>query len=146
MAGLRPLACGRRAKPRLKPTHSPLRCFPAWSSKEVDTTDLCEATPKPGDFGFDLRPTVFGERSPGKLGFNLPGRFRDLSVVGISCGVEGSLDLVVAQAFDEPRFAERCFASFFDDLPKHPLEVLSSVIGVRKGVDGVLDGDGAKRL
>src|SRR5437667_511075 len=141
VAGLRPLACGRRAKPHLKAAHAPLRCFAAWSSKEVDTTDLCEATPKPSNFGFDLRPTVFGECSPGKLGFKLPGRFGDLSVVGISRGVEGSLDFLVAQAFDEPRLAERRFASLLDNLPKHPLEVLSGVLGVWKGVDGVLDCD-----
>src|SRR5260370_36136245 len=119
---------------------SPLRRYAPWCSKEVDATALGEATPEPGHFGLQLRPAVFRDCTPGKLGCELPRSFADLSIVRISRRVEQPLHLLIAQAFDEARLAERRLAALLDDLPKRPLEVLSGVIGVRQGVDGVLDG------
>src|SRR5262249_48280069 len=54
--------------------------------------------------------------------------------------------LVVGQAVDEARFAERRLPSFFLDLAQHPLEIFPSLVGVRERIDGVLERDGAERL
>src|SRR5262245_27644187 len=141
-----PLLCARRSKPRLEAAHASFGCLTTWSSKEIDATDLSEATSEFSDFSLDLGSTVFGDCAAGKLGFELPGRIGNLSVVRISRSVEGSLHLLVAQAFDETRLAERRFAALLDDLPKHPLEVLTGLIGIWQRVDRVLDGHSAERL
>src|SRR5262245_25692009 len=95
LAAFLPLDCVRRPKPRLQAAHSPLRRFTPWSTKEVDTADLCEAPPEPSYLGLDLRATGVPECSPGKLGLELPGRRGDLRVVGVSRSVEGSLHRLV---------------------------------------------------
>src|SRR5262249_53942076 len=118
---------GRRPEARLEIAHSALGCFAARRGEEVDPADLREASPEPGRVGLQLEPTLSCDSLSWELRFELPRRLDDLRVVGISGGVEGSLDLFVAQAIDESRLAERRLATLFDDLPKHPLEVLSGL-------------------
>ena len=70
----------------------------------------------------------------------------DLPVVRLAGGIEEGLDMVVLQAFDEPRFADRGVAATLDDLTQEPLEVLLGLVGPGRHVHRVLDRHRAHRL
>ena len=62
----------------------------------------------------------------------------DLLVVGIARCAEGIAELVIGQAVDERRTADRRVAAAVDDLPANPLEILHRLIAVREHIHGVL--------
>src|SRR5204863_7774863 len=74
------------------------------------------------------------------------GLIGDLPVVRLTSPVEESLDVVVLQAFDEAGLADRGVTATLHDLAEEPLEVLLSLVRLRRHVHGVLDRDGTHGL
>ena len=56
------------------------------------------------------------------------------------------LDLLIREAVDEARLAERGLASLLSDLSKKPLEIFVRTVAPWKDIDRVLDGDRAETL
>src|SRR5262249_41084607 len=118
-------------------------------AEEIDLRHGGETLAKLREPRLDLRPRLLGQRA--RAGWERLLRER-ADVRGEGPGVllpgtqEQGPHLVVGQAVDETRLAERRLPSFFLDLAQHPLEIFPSLVGVRERIDGVLERDGAERL
>jgi hypothetical protein len=145
--GRSPGTGGRRTL--LEPVDEPLDGHAPGRREEVDLGDVPEALPKARDRSLDLAADVVRRVAGAWRQRRLrerPDLRPELAVVGLARVGEEPMDLVVGEAVDQPRLAERCVPTLASDLPEDPFEVLAGVVGIGKDVDRVLDRDGPHRL
>ena len=137
----------RAAKTAFETGEQTVRFLPPGCAKKIDGDNFRESALQARELGVDLRlrlgaPLSSGGKPPGQA----TGFLGNLCVVGLPRLVKQRLDLLIRQAFDEPRLADRAVAAPLDDFPKHPLEVLTGLLALGEDVDGVLDGDRSQSL
>src|SRR5262249_19036243 len=111
--------------------------LPPGGAEEIDLRDGGEPFAKPREPRLDLRPRLLGQRA--RAGWERLLRERadvrgETPVVLLPGTQEQGPHLVVGQAVDEARLAERRLPSFLLDLAQHPLEIFPSLVGARERI------------
>src|SRR5687768_137004 len=104
-------------------------------AEEIDRGQLSELLAKPSHCARHLVPQLIWDPSSATdRGAKLTTFLADFLVVDFARGVEETFDLVVGEAVDEPRFANRRITAALEDLAAYPLKILVRGFAARQRI------------